>query len=379
MKVVFCVYGYSPEVEPLQPWLTVHEVASVLIHAGWEVHVLTDVAEPPTLPGLRHHWVRNMRPSNASEIRAVLEGIDPDRVLVLATPMNLALSGWYRFVKCKLIAFMGYPFYTHAELARALPHLSREDLVTYGRHALVPRFIWAGTLREYYSAVIAQSPRTAHRVASYAGSGVEEYSIPAGLDLEFWAPAMESVSRGSDVLRFLYVGSAKAIRGFNILLDAFRCLQGMNVELKILARGSAPDEVEELRQIVASRVGTMRSRVIMIGGWIDRERYREELRAADVVALPFVLVPSELPVSVIECIACGTPVIGTNIDGLPDAIGDAGLVVRSGSVKSLEAAMRQLAESPETLDRLRRNCLVARERMLDWGAVGREWLRVLSA
>lgn len=378
MKILFCVYGYSPKTEPLQPWLTVREVASVLIGIGWEVHVLTDMDEIPSLAGLQHHWVRTMRPTNVAEVRAILERVAPDRVLVLATPLNLMVGGWYKYVRCKLIAFMGYPFYTHAELTRALPHLGREDMLTYGRHAFVPKAMWKRTLLRYYSAVIAQSPRTAKRVAAAAGGGLVEHAIPAGLDLEFWAPGIESVPRRGDDVRFLYVGSAKAIRGFNVLLDAFRRLEGRSVELRILARGSEPSEVSELRRVIDARVGPMRDRVEIVGGWMDREHYREELRAADVVTLPFVLVPSELPVSVIECIACGTPVIGTNIDGLPDAIGEAGLIVRSGSVKALEAAMRRLAESPATLDGLRRNCFMARERMLDWGAVGREWLRVLS-
>ena len=100
MRVMFCVYGYSPDVERLQPWLTVHQVASVLIASGWEVHLLTDVDKPPTLAGMQHHYVRTMRPSNAAAVRAVLDAVAPDRVIVLTTPLNLMFSGWYQFVRC---------------------------------------------------------------------------------------------------------------------------------------------------------------------------------------------------------------------------------------------------------------------------------------
>lgn len=379
MRVVFCIYGYSPEVERLQPWLTVHQVASVLIASGWEVHLITDVDERPTLTGMQHHYVRTMRPSNAAEVRTVLDAVAPDRVIVLTTPMNLMFSGWYRFVRCPLFAFLAYPFYTHAELARALPHLRREDFVTYGRHALVPKFLWARTLRKYYSAVIAQSGKTAARVAQAAGPGVAAHGLQAGLDLNFWTPAATEPPRTRAFMRFLYVGSPKAIRGFDVLLGAFQRLGKHEVELRILARGSTPAEVSELRRRIDARVGDMRDRIEVVGGWMEREQYREELRTADVAVLPFVLVPSELPVSVIECIACGTPVIGTDIDGLPDAIGDAGMVVRSGSVTDLAAAMRDLAGSPPRLYRLRQNCVEARKHMLDWPGVGREWLRVLSS
>lgn len=379
MKVVFCIYGYSPEVERLQPWLTVHKVASFLIASGWEVHLITDVNRQPTLAAMQHHFVRTMRPSNADEVRAVLDAIVPDRVVVLTTPLNLMCSSWYRFVDRRLIAFLSYPFYTHAELARALPHLRRDDFITYGRHALVPKFLWAGTLRKYFSSVIAQSERTACRVAGAAGPEIAAHGLRAGLDLDFWTPPESDTFRTGTAVRFLYVGSAKAIRGFNVLLDAFRHLDGYEARLRILARGSGPDEVNKLRRRIDARAGRMRDQVEIVGGWVERERYREELRAADVAVLPFVLVPSELPVSVIECIACGTPVISTDIDGLPDAVGAAGVIVRSGSTASLTAAMQDLATNPARLAWLRGRCLEARKDMLDWAGVGMEWKRVLCS
>lgn len=378
MRVAFCVYGYSPEVERLQPWLTVHEVASVMLAAGWDVHLLTDDERRPSLAGLHHHFVRTMRPSNAAQVRAVLDNIAPDRVVVLTTPLNLALSGWYRFVKCPLVAFLSYPFYTRSELLRALPHLTRADLGTYGRHALVPRLLWRRTLKRYFSAVIAQSVRTATRVANAAGPRVVGHGLRAGLDLGFWSADPNRVCTTGKPVRFLYVGSAKAIRGFDVLLDAFRRFEGQGAELRILARGSAPDEMAALRRRVDARTGAMREQVQILGGWMGREAFREELRAADVAVLPFVLVPSELPVSVLECIACGTPVIATDIDGLPEAVGAAGVIVPSGNKVRLAAAMRELANDPARIDDLRVRCREARARMLEWPSVGQEWLRVLS-
>lgn len=379
MKAAFCVYGYSPDTEPLQPWLTVHEVAKVLLASGWEVHLLTDVDQRPSLTGVRHHYVKTMRPSNSNEIRAVLDAVRPDRVVVLVTPLNLAMSGWFRYVQCPLIAFLSYPFYTIAEVARALPHLRAEDVVTYGRHVLVPKLFWAGTLKKHYAMVIAQSRRTSARVASAAGGAVVAHALRAGLDLDFWTPGDVDGREAGGTVRFLYVGSAKSIRGFDVLLRAFRRLAGRAVELRILARGSTPGEVRRLQRRVDARLGAMRGRVEIVGGWMERERYRQEVRAADMVVLPFVLVPSELPVSVIECIACGTPVIATDIDGLPDAVGDAGIIVRSGSVRALSQAMRDLVDAPDRLANLRRRCIDARQDMLDWPSVGREWLRVLSS
>ena len=382
MKVLFCVYGYSPQVERLQPWLTIHKVATELISLGWELHLLTDLQTRPTLDGFHAHYVKSMRPSNTAELRTVLKNISPDRVVVLATPLNLMLTGWYKFVGCRMVALLSYPFYTQKEIVRALPHLNGGDLITYGRHALVPRYLWARTLRKYFSAVIAQSPSTANRVAGAAGQKVEGHYLRAGLDLEYWTPAsrygMDQYRTHSN-LRFIYVGSPRSIRGFDVLLNAFRRLYGYQVELRILARGSSDADVVKLRGRINSSIGRMQDRVEIIGGWMQQEDYREQLRCADVVVLPFVLVPSELPVSVLECIACGTPVIATDIDGLPDAVGEAGIIVRAGSAAALAGAMRSLAEDPEKLMLLRTRCIDVRKNMPGWDEVGKEWQRVLSS
>jgi glycosyltransferase involved in cell wall biosynthesis len=382
MKVLFCVYGYSPQVERLQPWLTIHKVASVLISLGWELHLLTDVDTRPSLDGFRAHFVKTMRPSNAAELRAIIDRISPDRVVVLTTPLNLLLSGWYRYVGCRLIALLSYPFYTRGEIVRALPHLSGGDLIRYGRHALIPAHLWSGTLRKYYSDVIAQSPRTANRVAEAVGPNVAAHYLKVGLDLGYWTPARSAelhARRTHRVRRFLYVGSPKSIRGFDVLLKAFSQLDDCQVQLRILARGSSAADVKQLRRRIDSCVGKMCDRVEIIGGWMQEDHYREQLRLADVAVLPFILVPSELPVSIIECIACGTPVIATDVDGLPDAVGEAGIIVRSGSAAALAGAMRKLLEDPERLMQLRERCIDAREGMADWEEVGKEWHRVLSS
>jgi glycosyltransferase involved in cell wall biosynthesis len=349
-----------------------------MIRSGWEVHLVTDINEKPTLQGMHHHFVRTMRPSNSRGMRALLDSIAPDRVVVLATPLNLMLSGWYRSVRCRLIAFLSYPFYTYAELARAIPHLHRGDMMTYGRHALVPGFLWAGTLRKYFAAVIAQSHHTALRVGRAAGQGIDGFGLQAGLDIDFWMPSERMADPARRKLRFLYVGSATPVRGFDVLLRAFRLLEGLDVELRIMARGSTPGEIGKLRSRIGKLAVDMSHRIDIVGGWVERVQYREELRAADVVVLPFVLVPSELPVSVIECIACGTPVITTDIDGLPEAVGRAGVIVRSGSVGALADAMRRVAGAPVTIEQLRERCIEARNSMTDWSTVGREWMRVLS-
>lgn len=376
MRIAFCVYGFSADVMRLQPWLTVLHVARYLSEHGWDVHVLTDARTDDFLEGVSIHVLDSLRATNRKQVWDTLNAIGAERCVVLTTPLNLASPGWYAHLPGKLVAFLSYPFYTTSELLRAAPHLTMEDAKTYYRHLAIPRAVWAHRLRRYFMSVIAQSPATANRVADAAGSSIGRYAIPAGIDLDVWKPGERRPDPAAAMTRYLYLGWTKSIRGFEVLVRAYRKIAGPDTELVVLARGATDEEIAATRARLDSAGLGMSVR--LIGGWMSQEDLRSEISQASIVVLPFVLVPSELPVSVMECIACGTPVIGTDIDGLPDAIGKAGMVVRSGSVAALAAAMRLVHEDRDALAHMRAACAESRGNMLSWRQVAAEWMKALQ-
>jgi glycosyltransferase involved in cell wall biosynthesis len=83
-------------------------------------------------------------------------------------------------------------------------------------------------------------------------------------------------------------------------------------------------------------------------------------------------------VSVLECIACGTPVIATDIDGLPEAVGNAGIIVRPGSAPALLEAMNEITATPGILSGMRQQCQYERGHMQSWDAMGAAWTQLLT-
>jgi glycosyltransferase involved in cell wall biosynthesis len=149
-----------------------------------------------------------------------------------------------------------------------------------------------------------------------------------------------------------------------------------HLRLRVLARGLDGAGETELKKGLESR--GLADRVGVIGGWQTAEQLKAEIQSALAVVLPFVLVPSEVPVSVLEVIARGTPAIVTDIDGLPESVGDAGVVVPPGDGDRLAAAMLELASQPEKVALLRQACLRRRETFHDWDAVAERWAAVLQ-
>ena len=79
-----------------------------------------------------------------------------------------------------------------------------------------------------------------------------------------------------------------------------------------------------------------------------------------------------------EVISCGIPVIVSDIDGLPDAVGNAGIVVKQADVNSLADAMMRIYLKKDSLEQFAANCLRRCENMHSWDAVAKQWLNVLE-
>jgi glycosyltransferase involved in cell wall biosynthesis len=63
----------------------------------------------------------------------------------------------------------------------------------------------------------------------------------------------------------------------------------------------------------------------------------------------------------VEAMACGVPVIGSNSGEIPHVVGDAGLIFPEGQVSALRACLGQLVDNPELRASLSRR---GRERVL---------------
>jgi glycosyltransferase involved in cell wall biosynthesis len=74
------------------------------------------------------------------------------------------------------------------------------------------------------------------------------------------------------------------------------------------------------------------------------------MRAFDVYALPSQL--ESFPNGLLEAMSCGCAVIASNVGGVPEMVGNAGVLVAAGDPEALAAALRQLQASPEGRHRL---------------------------
>lgn len=152
---------------------------------------------------------------------------------------------------------------------------------------------------------------------------------------------------------------------YGIRAVAKLCEEGYNVEYRIA--GDGPLKPELLRLI-----GELNLRdVVKLLGWKRRCEVREILRAAHVFLAPSVTSEEGdeegAPVSIMEAMATGLPVVGTRHSGLPELIreGVTGFLAPERDVSGLTDGLRRLVESPQSRVEMGRNGRLAVERQHD--------------
>lgn len=121
-------------------------------------------------------------------------------------------------------------------------------------------------------------------------------------------------------------------KGLNYLLEAFSRLTEENVFLIIVGDGPLRDEL----RIMADKL-EIADKVKFVGE-IKHEDARKWYNAADIYCLPSLW--EGCPNTIIESIACGTPVVSTNVGGIPDLVNnDSGVLVPAGNVEALRNAL----------------------------------------
>jgi len=131
-------------------------------------------------------------------------------------------------------------------------------------------------------------------------------------------------------------------KAHEVLLDAVAMMAAAGQPVRVLFAGDGPRR-DALRQR-AQALGIM-GHVDFLGVVHD---VAQLLHASDVVVLPSYDVVETLPLSLLEAMACGIPVIASRVGSVPEVVadGETGLLVEPGSAAELAAAINATLEDP---------------------------------
>lgn len=173
-------------------------------------------------------------------------------------------------------------------------------------------------------------------------SGERMHRIYNGLDLE----AFPYQEHGREANHVLAVGRLVEKKGFCDLVSACAVLRDRGREFRCSIVGDG-DLYDALRQQIDS-LGL--GDIVTMTGPQPRERVREEMRSAGLLAAPCVIGEDGnrdgLPTVLLEAMASGLPCVSTDVTGIPEAIEDGrtGLLVPGHDPESLADAIQRLID-----------------------------------
>ena len=152
------------------------------------------------------------------------------------------------------------------------------------------------------------------------------------------------------VRNLLYTGRLAVEKGLAVLFDSLRDLlaRGYELELTLLGDGGDRQQLQEL----ARQLGIYDR--LVFAGYASQEQLRNCLHRSDLFILPSFA--EGVPVSIMEAMACGVPVLSTYVGGIAELVesGHTGLLVAAGDSVALGNAIARYCDDFELRQRVSR-------------------------
>jgi glycosyltransferase involved in cell wall biosynthesis len=373
----------------LQPWRYLHEVAHQLTAQGYPVTLLSDGAshsQPPQwLEGVRVQRLPSVSQSQWRANRALpaaLREIKPELVLWHVGLTSFLHQSFETGLDIPTLGIFSSPLYQPQEILRLALRKLAEGYRLSAMHilgTLTPRFCLRRLAqRSKLQALVVQTQTTRRQLLE---SGVWSRPIEVispGVD-EIWIrPQKPGETRArlghnpADKV-VLYFGSPAPLRGLPTLIEAFELARHTDPSLKlvILSRRRADELFREdtrLRQQLAHP--SISRHVQVVSGFLAEQDLVSYVAASDIVALPFELIPSDAPLSLLEAQALGKPVVTTAVGCLAELTsGGMSYLAQPADPTSLTGALLQAAEGLGNRVTLETSHSPVRR----WSEVGQEW------
>jgi len=199
--------------------------------------------------------------------------------------------------------------------------------------------------------------------------------VHVGVDCNLFKPIKEPrriIEFGNEDLRILTVARYHKYKGLKYLIMAMKdIIYNVNAKLYLLGKG----EEEMYLRTLTKNFGIAKY-VEFISASIPNEDMPHVYSSCDIYVQPSIIEP--YGIAVLEAMACGKPVVGTNVGGMIDTIehGKTGFRAKPANPKELAKYIVQLSDN-KLRKKMGKN---ARERakLFDWIKIGKRYIKLIE-
>ena len=277
-----------------------------------------------------------------TQVRRIIEREQPD-VINAHTPVPI-ISDMAARLRCKIPFVLTY----HNDIVK-------EGLVWSRLAKTYSRMVLGGTLRA--SEVIITTSKYYSEISPYLRNYAERIEIvPPGVDTRRFNALVDKTwlkKRYPNRKIVLFLGSLERAhnhKGVAVLITSLQRIRRRIPNAMVIVGGSGNAVGDYLA--LAKRSGVSDS--VVFPGFIDDDVLPRYYGGADVFVLPSTSNAEGFGMVLLEASACGTPVVGSDIGGVREAIVDGvdGFLVRPSSPDDLSEAVIKLLSCPELAHRL---------------------------
>ncbi|OPX94110.1 MAG: Glycogen synthase [Syntrophorhabdus sp. PtaB.Bin027] len=142
----------------------------------------------------------------------------------------------------------------------------------------------------------------------------EIYVIPNGIDLDKYSDVVINFEKEPGEKNILFVGSMYPVKGVQYLIMAMKTVHDRMPMIRLILVGDG----EESERLAALSIKLGIQEYVQFVGKVPHEKVLTFMQNADVFVLPSL--SEGLPNVLLEAMACGLPIVATNVGGIPDII-----------------------------------------------------------
>jgi phosphatidylinositol alpha-1,6-mannosyltransferase len=355
MKICILCFNFREGNLRKQPWCYVYQIAKGLTERGIDTCVIT-TGKDTTIERIRVRGVHSLDSiflGESDDVIRVLDEEEPNLVV--------KLMGTTSFLKIRrrifrpVVGILTSPIYT----VREVMSVGVGEFIRHGNYlwihlvgSLIPHALFRRS-GSNYETIVVLSEKNRNRLVE-TGITTNLVTIPPGIDsFDLELPSQESVKKIRTTVNpeglplILYFTSPLTVRGTDVLVKAFaRVKETIPAKLVFLSRMDYPELNKDINYLktLAAQKGVIDS-VEFITQTLSRNEVKEYLVAADVICLPFKLVLSDAPISILEAMALRRPVISTDIAGIPEMLGDDGHLIGQNDISALAERIHLILEN----------------------------------
>ena len=370
--------------ERLMPWRTLIEVAKTLNDCKeYEVKVVsssrTDIVFNRTYQGV--------------EIIEIPEGkvsfntfFDNSNFDVLYYPVSwrdgLKNLIFLKSIKAQKIAYVTGGVYSLRSVFSLFKTTNANTAKSYIFEVLTPKWIITYKLKSCgFSKIISFSNLTARALIKSGWKKENVIVALPGKDTFNKLNSDKSILEAKKLLNkkfYLFMGAPAEARGSLQLLEAFDRFASNNDDalLVMLMRTDNHSNYSKFEAKLETLIN--KNQLLIIKETLNPIDLKTYVKAARAVVLPFLIIPSEMPLTYFEVLSCGTPVVTFKNGGTYDYVKESVIACKTGSVKGLEQLMLSLWNNDKLHEKLSTNALELMNNHPEWCEANLGWKKAIS-